>query len=253
MTTPLGPEDPELKLAQINKLHAETEKLKAEKLKLEQEAAAVPRQARGSYWSEVIKILCAIVLGIGGVVTAGGSYFVARNQVELAEIKSSQADEKARAAESVAVRAKAEAAAAVNLRDTARREEAEAAKSVKELRDSLAELTSKVQSENPGLLKRQLVYIQFQGDLSRALINELRQSLEAKGLSAPGAERLAAPYKNLVKYFRPEEEKSAALLAKATEEFFMSKGCSVKLRAVEAKTEVAAPPLELWLSHSCKQ
>lgn len=248
-----GPEDPDLKAAQIEKLRAETEKLKAEKTKLEQEAAAVPRQARGSYWSEAIKILGAIVLGIGGVVTAGGSYFVARNQVDLAEIKSSQANEKAKIAESTAAAAAAEATAAVKLRDAARKEEADAAKSVQELRNSLAELTSKVQTANPDLLKRRLVYIQFQGDLSRSLINELRKTLETQSYSAPGAERLAGEYKGLVKYFRPEDEQAAASLLKSTEAFFLSKRCPIQLRAIQAQAAITAPPLELWLSHSCKQ
>jgi hypothetical protein len=251
MTAP-APEDPDLKAAQIEKLRAETEKLKAEKTKLEQEAAALPRQNRGSYWSEVIKILGAIVLGVGGVVTAGGSYFVARNQVEIAEIKSSQAIEKARIAESTAAAAEVEATNAVNLRDVARKQEADAAKSIQELRNSLAELTSQVQTANPDLLKRRLVYIQFQGDLSRSLINELRKNLENQSYSAPGAERVAGEYKALVKYFHPEDEQAAASLIKFTEAFFLSKGCPLHLRAIQAQAAMTTPALELWLPHSCK-
>ncbi|MBV4507279.1 hypothetical protein HU751_020835 [Pseudomonas sp. BW13M1] len=246
-------EDPALKAVQIEKLRAETEKLRAEKTKLEQEAAAVPRQNRGAYWSEVIKILGAIVLGIGGAITAGGSLFVAKAQVELAETKSSQASEKARVAETTAATAKAEADSAVKLRDEARKQEADAARSVQELRNSLAELTSQVKKENPALLKRRLVYIQFQGGLSRSLINELRKSLEAQNYSAPGAERLAGEYNPLVKYFHPKDEQDAVALLKSTEAFFLSKGCPIQLRAVQAQAATTTPSLELWLSHSCKQ
>lgn len=253
MDAQLEPKDPDLKAAQIEKLRAETEKLKAEKTKLDQETAAVPLQAKGSNWTELIKVLCAIVLGIGGVITAGGSYFVARNQVELAEIKAVQADQKAKTAEIEAAKAIADANNAAKLRDAARKEEADATKSVQELRRSLVELTSKVQIENPDLLKRQLVYIQFKGNLSRLLINELRQVLEVQKFSAPGAERVAGEYEGVVKYFRPQEEQAAASLVKVTEAFFLSKGCPIKLSAIHVNTTTDAPPLELWLSHSCKQ
>jgi hypothetical protein len=238
--------DPEYKSAQLAKLKAETEKLLAEKQKLEQEAATLPKQAKGSYWSELIKILGAIVLGIGGVVTAGGSYFVARNQVELAEIKSSIAVEKAKAAE-------AAVEIALRNRDAARKEEAEAARSAQELRDSLAALTTRVQASKPELVQRKLVYIQFQGSLARSIVNDLRSSLEAQIFTAPGAERLSGDYPSQVKFFRPEDEQVANLLAKSSEDFFAARGCPLKLRVTSARAGSAAPPLELWLAHSCSQ
>ena len=253
LATERVPEDPELKSAQIAKLLAEADKLRAEKAKLEQEAAAVPRQTRGSYWSEVIKVLGAIVLGVGGVVTAGGSYFVARNQVELAELKSAQATERTKAADSAASAASAAAAAAVRLRDTARKEQAEAERSVQELRDTLAALTAKVQASRPELVRRRLVYVQFQGSLDRTLINELRTTLEGASYSAPGAERLSGDYRSMVKYFRPEDASDAAALQKVTEDFFAAKGCPIQLRTIQAQASTTAPPLEIWLSHACKR
>ena len=253
MATQPPTDDPDLKAAQIEKLRAETAKLGAEKQKLEAEASAVPRVATGSYWSEVVKILGAIVLGIGGFVTAVGSYFVARHQVELAELKSSQAIEKAKSAESAASAASAAEANAVKRRDEARREEAVAVKNAEELRKFLAEQTAQVQAARPELLKRRLVYVQFQGSLNRTVINELRTSLEARGYSAPGAERREGDYRNLVKYFRTEDGEAAAALAKLTEQFFDSKGCPIQLSSVQAKAASATPPLELWIAHSCKQ
>ncbi len=194
-----------------------------------------------------------MVLGIGGFVTAVGSFFVARNQVELAELKSTYATEKAKAAESAASAATAAVASAVKLRDEARKEEAEAARNAAELRRSLAELTAQIQSAKPELLKRRLVYIQFQGSLNRDLINNLRNSLETTGFSAPGAERIGGDYQSLIKFFRPEDEQAATLLLKSTQDFFSARGCPVQLRVVQAKAAAAAPPLELWLAHACKQ
>jgi hypothetical protein len=251
LATEARDDDPDLKSAQIEKLRAETAKLAAEKTKLEAEAAAVPRVTTGSFWSEVVKVVGAIVLGIGGFVTAVGSFFVARNQVELAEIKSAQAVEKAKIAESAASAASAAEANAIRRRDSALKEEAAALKNAEELRKFLAEQTAQVRAATPDLLRRRLVYVQFQGSLSRAVVNELRTSIEARGFSAPGAERREGDYRNLVKYFRPEDAEAAAALAKATELFFESKGCPIQLSSVSAKAASSTPPLELWISHTC--
>lgn len=56
--------DDQLKLATIAKTHAET-------AKLEKEADAVKANARSEFWSEAIKILGGVVLGIGGNRTGG--------------------------------------------------------------------------------------------------------------------------------------------------------------------------------------
>jgi hypothetical protein len=244
-------DDPDLKTAQIDKLRAETDKLTAEKKKLEAEAAAVPRIATGSYWSEVVKIVGAIVLGIGGFVTAVGSYYVAKNQVELAELKSAQAVEKAKIAESAASAASVAEANAIKRRDEARKEEEAALKNADELRRALAEQTSQVQATRPELLKKRLVYVQFQGRLNRALINDLRTSIESGGFSAPGAELREEDYKNHVKFFRTEDGEAAAALARLTEKFFESKGCPIQLSVRQAKAASSTPPLELWIAHTC--
>ena len=251
MATEQPTDDPDLKAAQIEKLHAETAKLLAEQKKLEADTAAVPRIATGSYWSEVVKIVGAIVLGIGGFVTGVGSYFVAKNQVELAELKSTHAGERAKNAELAASAASEAEANAIKRRDDARKEEAAAVKNADELRKFLAEQTARIQTTKPELLKQRLVYVQFQGSLNRALVNELRLTLETSGYSAPGAERRDGDYRNLVKFFRKDDEVPAAKLSKLTEEFFQSKGCPIQLSTVEAKATSTSPPLELWLAHSC--
>lgn len=245
-------EDPEHKSAQLAKLHAETAKLGAEKQKLDAETKAASRIANGSYWSEAVKILGAVVLGLGGFVTAAGSYFVARNQVELAELKASNANEKLKSAESAAAAAKDAEAKANARRDEARKEEAAALKNAEELRAVLAKQTAQVQAAKPELLERRLVYIQFQGSLNRSLINELRTSLEAKGYSTPGAERREDDYRNQVKFFREEDAEAATALARSTEQFFASKNCPIQISPMKAKSASTSPPLELWIAHSCK-
>lgn len=195
----------------------------------------------------------AIVLGIGGFITAIGSYYVAKNQVELAELKSAQAVEKTKTAESATSAALAAEVNAIKRRDDARKEEAAALKNAEELRKVLAEQTTQVQAAKPELLKKRLVYVQFQGSLNRSLVNELRTSIEARGYSAPGAERREGDYRNLVKFFRTGDEAAAAALVKLTEQFFESKNCPIQLSSVQATAASATPPLELWIAHSCTQ
>lgn len=60
-------------------------------------------------------------------------------------------------------------------------------------------------------------------------------------------------YKALVKYFHSVDEKTTVSLLKSTEAFFLAKGCPIQLHAVQAQASTTTPPLELWLSHSCKQ
>lgn len=248
-----GIEDPLLAAAALEKLRAETDKLRAELRKIEAEALVVPKQAIGSYWSEIVKIVGAVVLGIGGIVTAVGGYFATRYQVELAELRAANAGEKQKSAESAASAASLDAKAAIALRDSARKEQAEAGRSVQELRDAYAELTRKVQNVKPELVGNRIVYIQFQGSLARQQIDELRKSLTTVGFNAPGAERLAAEYRSQVKYFRSEDQGAAEALRKQTEEFFAARGCPIQLRSTQAQATAQTPPLELWLSHSCKQ
>lgn len=241
----------DLEVAQLEKTRAEADKLKAERTKIEQEAAAIQAQSRGAFWSEALKITGAVVIGIGGFVTALGGIMTARTQFELAELKANIASEKLKAAESAASAASRAASDALELRGKALAERDDAAKAAQELRTNLAVLTTKAQEARPDLVKSRLVYIQFRGSLTRALIDELRRALQPHNFNAPGAERLGGDYEAQVKYFRPEDRSDAERLLKLTGDFFADKGCPIHLRLNEAKATASSPPLELWLPHSC--
>ena len=237
--------DDQLKQAQIAKTAAETHKL-------EKEAAAVKTQVRSDFWSEAIKILGGVVLGIGGVT-------VAYTQYEVGELKAKIAREdlaKAQSATALAMQAKlaadAAVASALAKRDAALREQRDAEAAVAELKASLTKTDSALQTATPGASKGRLAFIQFRGDLTRDVINELRVSLAEKSFNAPGAERVSGEYQNLVKYFKPTESGDAERLASAVESFFAAKRCPVKLRVVPAATSaIANPPLEVWLALKC--
>jgi hypothetical protein len=108
-----------------------------------------------------------------------------------------------------------------------------------------------LRNAKPTEARTRLAYIHFRGDISRDLINELRTALSGK-FNAPGAERVAGEYQNLVKYFNSAEDKDARELASAVEMFFSTKGCPLKMRVVPATSaKIQNPPLEVWLSHSC--
>ncbi len=237
--------DDQLKYAQVLKTNAEAQKLV-------KEAEAVGKPHRSDFWSETIKVLGSIVLGIGGVM-------VGYNQYELGELKTKQANSQLQQV----VQAKVEAEKAKQLaeessksailkRDQAIREQKEAEQSVEELRKEASQLHSELKSIKPGAIQSRLTYIQFRGEISRDLINELRVSLLGKSFNAPGAERVTGEYANQVKYFKPTQRKDAEELANSIELFFSNKGCSIKLRVMQQDgASIANPPLEAWIAHKC--
>lgn len=237
--------DDQLKQAEIAKTNAETRKL-------EREADAVTTNVRSEFWSEAIKILGGVVLGIGGVVVGVTQHElgelkakVAREDLSRTQVAMAQA-EKAKAAAEMA------ASAAMAKREIAIREQREAEAAVAELKTSLAQTNNALNAAQPGEKRGRLTFIQFRGELKRELINELRISLSSKAFNAPGAERVSGEYQNLVKYFRPTESGDAEELANAVESFFASKGCPVKMRVVPASSPSAVnPPLEVWLALKC--
>jgi hypothetical protein len=237
--------DDQLKQAQIAKTNAETRKL-------EKEADAVVANGRSEFWSEAIKILGGVVLGIGGVT-------VAYTQYEVGELKAKIAkDDLSRAQAATALAEKAKAAAdiavtsALAKRDAAIREQREAEAAVAELKATLTQTNNALKTAKPSDNKGRLAFIQFRGDLTRDLINELRVNLAHKAFNAPGAERVSGEYQNLVKYFKPTESGDAQELANAVESFFASKGCPLKMRVVPATNATAvSPPLEVWLALKC--
>jgi len=230
--------DDRLKQAQIDKTSAETRKL-------EKEADAVDLQVRSDFWSEAIKILGGVVLGIGGVV-------VGYTQYEVGELKAKVAKEDLARAQTAVAEAESAASAAFAKRDIAVREQKDAEIATAEFKSSLTATNSALKAAKPAEVKARLTYIQFRGDLSRDLINELRVSLAGKAFNAPGSERVAGDYQNLVKYFNGTESGDGEQLAAAVEAFFSAKGCPLKMRVVPAvSTTIKNPPLEVWLSHKC--
>jgi len=230
--------DDQIKQAQLDKTLAEAEKLR-------REAEAASHQARTFAWSESLKILAGVVVGIGGAVAA-------YTQFEVAELRARVANQDLARAEQSKADAEALMKDAVAKRDAAMREQQEAEQAVKELKASLARTTSEIRRAKPGLVNARLAYIQFRGSMPRALINDLRVALEKDAFDAPGAERVSGDYQSMVKYFQPGDSQDAARLAKAVEQFFEKHGCPVSLRVVPATTaNSASSPLEVWLSHSC--
>ena len=231
--------DDRLKLAQIDKAQAESRKLV-------READAAPRQLRAAFWSEAIKIVGGVVLGIGGIVSAVTQY-------QVAEYKSTIARMELREAENVKAAAIAAANDAVARRDAAIREREDAERAIQELKTALTRTTSAMRAATPELVKSRLAYIQFRGDLSRGVVDDLRQALLESAFSAPGAERVAGEYQNIVKYFSQQDAADAERLARAVEAFFTSRGCPLAMRVVPAGAPTGpTPPLEVWLAHSCK-
>lgn len=238
--------DDQLKQAQV-------EKTRAEARKADKEADAAKTQARSAFWSEAIKVFGGVVLGIGGVVVAYTQYEVGELKAAAAKKDLAQVEEDRAIAKSAQLTAEAAVSAAVARRDIAVREQQEAEVAIKELKASLTQSTKELNAAKPESARTRLAYIQFRGDLQRSLIDELRTNLKSSSFETPGAERVVGDYQNLVKYFSATESTDAEQLAKAAEAFFAGKGCPLKFRVVPATTLNKNPPLEVWLSHSCKK
>jgi hypothetical protein len=100
-----------------------------------------------------------------------------------------------------------------------------------------------------------LLYIQFQGQITRELINELRRVHQEEGLAAPAAERVAGDYKSTVRYFHDDDRTKAEAVAERSKRFFQEKNCplSVGVEPVtSSRSKVPAGQLELWINHSCR-
>lgn len=237
--------DDQLKQAQIDKTNAEA-------MKLNKEAEAVRRQVKSEFWSEAIKILGGVVLGVGGVIVAYTQYEVSELKAKIAKDDLSRAQASVTEAEKLRGIAEASARAAFANRDAAIRELRDAEAATAELKTTLTQTNSALSTAKPNEVRPRLTYIQFRGDLPRSLINELRTALGKKSFNAPGAERVAGEYQNSVRYFKATENGSAEELAGTVETFFESKGCPLKLPVVLlSSSTVQNPPLEIWLAHRC--
>lgn len=237
--------DDRFKQAQIDKTYSEIKKI-------EKEAEAIRTQYKNDFWSEFIKILGGIVLGVGGVVVAVTQYEVGELKAKIAKEELTKAEGARVEAEMIKTAAEADASAALMKRDVALREQKEAEAAAAELKAMLTLTDSALRSARPNETKSRLAYIQFKGELNRSLINELREDLAKKSFNAPGAERVSGEDQNIVKYFNSGDQEDANKLAETVETFFKSKGCPVKLRVTPSSSaNVKNPPLEVWLAHRC--
>jgi hypothetical protein len=236
--------DDSLKQAQIRKTEIETQKLEAEIKNL-------GKQARNNAWVEPIKLIGGVVLGLGGAVAAYTQYEVAEMRVKNANTELKVAEDGLKRLKDEQATAEVATKAAQTARDKALKEQKVLEEAVKSYKVSLAQTDSRLREVKPATGSR-LAYIQFRGELSRDLINELRANLAEKSFNAPGAERIAGEYQNMVKYFKPSDSTAAKQLAEAVESFFQAKGCPLQLHLTPAtSTTVQNPPLEVWLAHKC--
>jgi hypothetical protein len=223
--------DEQLKVAQIEKARAEVAKLLAE-------AAAAKKTMASGAFSEAIKIIAGVVVGVGGFVAASTQY-------EVAELRAKHADEQVKAAEKAASEALAAASSAHR-----RKEEAE--RVLSEYKETF-EQQQRAAPLHQGEARPRLVYIQFRGGMSRSRANGLRDFLSGNRFNAPGAERVPGDYGSLLKYFSDSDAEAAANLKTAVEKYLKQQGCNETLRLVKpGNPSGKASPLEIWLQSDCK-
>jgi hypothetical protein len=99
-----------------------------------------------------------------------------------------------------------------------------------------------------------VLYIQFQGQLTRELINELRGVYQKDGIGTPAAERLAGQYKSSVRFFHDEDRVQAEAVADRATRFFTEKKCALAVDVEDitaTRSRVPRGQLELWINHQC--
>ena len=223
--------DDQLKLAQIDKMRAEADKLR-------NDSVVANTSAKNGVASEAIKILAGVVIGIGG-------FLAASTQFEVAELRAGYANEKLKVAEAAALSASEAALAAVKRKEEAERLIAE----YKEALEKQAVATPLAKGE----AQPRLVYIQFRGAITRVRVNSLRAFLSKNGFNAPGAERVPGEYGSLVKYFTDSDAAAATSLKDAVEKQLKQQGCDGTLRLVKPENPSGkASPLEVWIHSDCK-
>lgn len=233
--------DDKLKQAQIDKIQAEIK--------------AVSKTS----WMELIKLFGGVVLGIGGLAGAYTQYEIAEFKVENAKNELTELEQK----KAGAIQEIQKLDAALSEQKKLLKETQE--KTIPELKRSLNQATNELQAHSPEHGKNRLVYVQFQGNTTRAFIDELRKYLESAAFNAPGAERRSGNYPSEVRYFptvdnaRTSQDKSdAERLAITVENFYRSKGCQLNLpvraSSINIETGKQAPP-EVWLADEdyCKK
>jgi len=224
---------------------AELKKLQAETLKLQAEATSVSNAKKSFSWSETIKTIGAIIIGLGGIVAAITQY-------EISSLKSQESKIAINEKITLLNTKKQELKDIEEKRNIAINERDEIELSVTKLKEELSNLTSQVNKEAPHLITKPLVYIQFRGSLTRTFINEFREKLKTVGFNPPSAERLSGTYGNLVKYFNPADRTQAMKLARESENYFQNKKCPTSFELIDASSaNNTGSPLEIWVHQSC--
>ncbi len=233
-----------LKDAQVRKFQAESEKLRAE-------AAITHRNARYAVWIELIKLVSAALIGVGGALAA---YI----QFERAESKIMEAKSELATIEAARHKALEDTRIANEARDKAIADRKDAEAATAEFKSSIAQTQFRSSATPEKGLKHEarLVYVQFQGRLTREFVTGLRKSLNDSGhFSAPGAQRIAGTYQNEIRYFSDSDLVVAQNLQQAVESFYAVKGCHISMdikRASLTAKNGNTPPPEVWLSEYCK-
>lgn len=95
------------------------------------------------------------------------------------------------------------------------------------------------------------VYIQFNAEEGRELVERLQLYLQDAGLNAPGVERVKGDYANGVRYFHEQDRALAERVAALTTAFFEKQGHPLRVPPVDytgAAVEGAAGQVEVWLN-----
>lgn len=100
-------------------------------------------------------------------------------------------------------------------------------------------------------LSSNVVFIQYQGNAQRALVDTLRVQLAAAGFVAPGVERVIIPFKPSIRYFHSTDLILADSVASMTQDFLSARdiNATVPVQLVATKgVSVPTGQLEVWLS-----
>jgi DNA repair exonuclease SbcCD ATPase subunit len=118
------------------------------------------------------------------------------------------------------------------------------------------EIDQQIQQTVKELKTPRVVYLQFRGDLTRELMNTLKDYLSSQGIPTPGVERVSGDYGNAIRYYHDSDKQKAEQLRDLVIKFFSDKGCPIpemKIHDISGTRFVAEKgQLEIWLHHSCR-
>lgn len=101
-----------------------------------------------------------------------------------------------------------------------------------------------------------IVYLQFQGELKRTLVEEFRKSLSDQGFPAPGVQRVPGTFASNVRFFNDEDREQAKILITKAKQFFESKGCPVEFQLNDlssSRFKTQKGHFEIWINANCNK